>query len=142
SELIQLLQYTQDWPRMCESHIDIPDNIDCWADPEQIRKLLLNILHNCCIALKNMEGEIRVTAEEVSDDSGAEKTVIRITDNGTGIPELIIDKIFDPFFTTRENGTGLGLSIVKQIVMAHEGGITISSKERQETTAEVWLPLP
>ena len=72
----------------------------------------------------------------------AEKSIITIIDNGIGIPDLIIDKIYDPFFTTRDNGTGLGLSIVKQIVDAHKGGITISSKEHQGVTAEVWLPLP
>ncbi len=142
TEVIQLLKHTLDWPAKCESYLDIPDNIDCWADPEQIRKLLLNILHNCCIALKNMDGEIRITAEEVSDETGAERSVIKITDNGIGIPELIIDKIYEPFFTTRQNGTGLGLSIVKQIVDTHEGEISISSKENHGTTATVWLPLP
>ena len=142
NELIELLQQTQDWPEKCNSYIDIPEKTDCWADPEQIRKLLLNILHNCCVAMRNMEGEIRIIAEEDSDDSAAEKTIITIIDNGIGIPDLIIDKIYDPFFTTRENGTGLGLSIVKQIVNAHEGGITISSKKHQGATAEVWLPLP
>jgi two-component system sensor histidine kinase PilS (NtrC family) len=142
NEVIQLLQHTQDWPGKCQAFIDIQDKIDCWADPEQIRKLLLNILHNCCIALKNMEGEILVRAEEITDDNGTEKTIIRITDNGIGIPDLIIDKIFDPFFTTRENGTGLGLSIAKQIIEAHGGEISISSVEREGTTAVVWLPLP
>lgn len=142
NEAIQLLQQTQDWPDKCQSFIEIPENMACWADPEQIHKLLLNILHNSCVALKNMEGDIRVIAQETTDDSGAEKSVLTIIDNGIGIPDLIIDKIYDPFFTTHENGTGLGLSIVKQIVDTHEGGITISSKERQGTTAEVWLPLP
>ena len=89
-----------------------------------------------------MEGEIRVIAQETDDDSGTEKSVLTIIDNGIGIPDLIIDKIYDPFFTTRQNGTGLGLSIVKQIVNTHEGGIVISSKLHQGTTAEVWLPLP
>jgi signal transduction histidine kinase len=94
------------------------------------------------MAFKNKDGEIRVTAKEVTDNSGTEKTVLSIVDNGAGIPDLIIDKIYDPFFTTRENGTGLGLSIAKQIVNIHGGGITITSKKHQGTTAEVWLPLP
>ena len=141
-EIIQLLQYTHDWPEKCAEKIEMPEKIDCWGDPQQIHKLLINILHNCCIALKDMEGEIQVSAREAEDETGAEKTVLTISDNGRGIPDLIIDKIYEPFFTTRENGTGLGLSIAKQIVDAHEGSITVTSKERQGTTVEVWLPLP
>ena len=141
-EVIQLLKHTRDWPENCKSIIDIPEKIDCWADPQQIRQLLLNLLHNSCMALKNEQYEIRVTAREVTGETGSEKSVLTITDNGTGIPDLIIDKVFDPFFTTRENGTGLGLSIAKQIVDTHGGEITIRSKKHQGTTIEVMLPLP
>ncbi len=142
NDIIHLLQYTEDWPGKCTPVVDLPEKMDCWADPQQIRKLLLNLLHNSCLALKNMEGEIRVIAKEIEDESGAEKTVLTITDTGVGIADLIIDQIFEPFFTTRVNGTGLGLSIVKQITDAHEGGITVSSSDNKGTTAEVWLPLP
>jgi two-component system sensor histidine kinase PilS (NtrC family) len=142
NESIQILQHTQDWPEKCHPVLDIPEKMDCWADPQQIRKILLNILHNSCIALKNMEGKIRITAREIMDDKGAEKTVITIIDTGKGISDLVIDKIYEPFFTTRENGTGLGLSIVMQLVNAHEGGITIKSNEHTGTTTGIWLPLP
>ena len=142
-EVIQVLQHTHDWPVKCQAVVvEIPEKMDCWADPQQIRRLLLNILHNSCIALKNKGGEIRVIAKEAMDDAGTEKTVLTVIDTGQGISDLIIDKVYEPFFTTRENGTGLGLSIVKQIVAAHEGGITITSSENEGTTAEIWLPLP
>jgi two-component system sensor histidine kinase PilS (NtrC family) len=141
-EVIQILQHTQDWPDRCQALVDIPEKMACWADPQQILKILLNIMHNSCIALKNMEGEIRVKAREIMDDSGAEKTALTISDTGKGISDLVIDKIYEPFFTTREKGTGLGLSIVKQLVTAHEGGITITSIEQKGTTTEIWLPLP
>jgi len=141
-EMIQILQQTQDWPEKCVAVLDIPEKMDCWADPQQIQRLLLNLLHNSCVSLKNSAGEIRVTVREVEDDAGAEETVITISDTGRGIPDLIIDKIYEPFFTTRENGTGLGLSIVKQIVSVHEGDISISSAENKGTTAEIRLPLP
>lgn len=141
-EIIQLLQHTKDWPEKCLSVIDIPEKMDCWADPQQIYKVFLNILHNSCVALRNKEGEIRIIAHEEEDAEGAERTVISISDTGRGIPDLILEKIFEPFFTTRENGTGLGLSIVKQIVNAHGGIITITSSEKRGTTAKLWLPLP
>jgi len=141
-EIILLLRHTRDWPESCESIVDIPEQADCWADPQQIRQLLLNLLHNSCMSLRNEADEIRVTAGETTDDTGAEKSVITISDNGIGIPDLIIYKIYDPFFTTRENGTGLGLSIAKQIVDTHGGEITVTSKKNQGTTTEIWLPLP
>ena len=142
NEMIQVLQHTQDWPEKCRPVIDIPEKMDCWADPQQINRLLLNLLHNSCVSLKDGEGEIRIIAKEAEDETGAERTVITITDTGRGIPDQFIDKIYEPFFTTRDNGTGLGLPIVKQIVNVHEGDIFISSTENQGTTAEIWLPLP
>jgi two-component system sensor histidine kinase PilS (NtrC family) len=142
NEVIQLLEQTHDWPEKCQAIADIPEKMDCWADVQQIHKLLVNLLHNSCIAMENNAGEIRIIAREITEDSGEEKTVLTIIDNGRGISDLIIDKIFEPFFTTRENGTGLGLSIAKQIVETHDGVITISSREKKGTTAEVWLPLP
>jgi two-component system sensor histidine kinase PilS (NtrC family) len=142
NEVIQLLEQTHDWPEKCQAIADIPEKMDCWADVQQIHKLLVNLLHNSCIAMENNAGEIRIIAREITEDSGEEKTVLTIIDNGRGISDLIIDKIFEPFFTTRENGTGLGLSIVKQIVETHDGVITISSHEKKGTTAKVWLPLP
>jgi two-component system sensor histidine kinase PilS (NtrC family) len=141
-EVIQLLQHTQDWPEMCKSHIEIPEKMACWADHEQLRQFFLNILHNSCVALRNMEGLIQVIARETADDSGSERSIITIIDNGPGIPDLIIEKILDPFFTTRVNGTGLGLSIAKQIIDTHGGKMTIDSKEHEGTTVEVSLPLP
>ena len=141
-EIIQILKYSHDWPDKCKEIIEIPEKFDCWADPQQMHKLLLNILHNSCIALKNMEGEIRIIAKEIEDETGAERTVMTISDTGRGISDLIIDKIYEPFFTTRENGTGLGLSIAKQIVDTHDGEINITSTENKGTTAELWLPLP
>jgi two-component system sensor histidine kinase PilS (NtrC family) len=142
NEMIQILEQTKDWPEKCRAVLDIPEKIDCWADPQQIHKLFLNLLHNSCVALKNGEGEIRITAKEIEDEAGAEKTLITISDTGKGIPGPIIDKIYEPFFTTRENGTGLGLSIVKQIINVHDGDITITSAENKGTTAEFSLPLP
>lgn len=141
-EIILLLRHTRDWPDGCESVVEIPEQTDCWADPQQIRQLLINLLHNSCTSLRNEADEIRITARETTDETGVEKSVITISDNGIGIPDLIIDKIYDPFFTTRENGTGLGLSIAKQIVDTHGGEITVTSKKNQGTTTEIWLPLP
>lgn len=141
-EIIQTLQQTKDWPGKCRAVLDIPDKLDCWADPQQIHRLLLNLLHNSCVSLPHGEGEIQIMAWEIADDNGAESTFITIKDNGRGIPAGVIDTIYEPFFTTRENGTGLGLSIVKQIINVHGGGITITSEENKGTTVEFWLPLP
>lgn len=140
--VIQLLEHSQDWPARCKAIVDIPEKMDCWADAQQIHKLLINLLHNSCVAARNREGEIRIMARETTEESGEERTVITIIDNGIGISELIIDQVFEPFFTTRENGTGLGLSIAKQIVGTHNGSITINSRKNESTTVEVWLPLP
>lgn len=66
---------------------------------------------------------------------------VEITDNGSGIPEEVIDKIFDPFFTTKGigEGTGMGLDIVKKIIANHKGDIRVESQPGK-TTFLVCLP--
>jgi signal transduction histidine kinase len=55
--------------------------------------------------------------------------VVRVTDDGTGIPSEILENIFDPFFTTKPvgEGTGLGLDIVRRVVQWHNGEINVDS---------------
>ncbi|MBI3875487.1 MAG: Hpt domain-containing protein [Verrucomicrobia bacterium] len=68
--------------------------------------------------------------------------VLRVSDNGTGIPAKIREKIFDPFFTTKKPGacTGLGLATVANIVRSHSGFIRIESEVGCGTTFRIFLP--
>lgn len=59
--------------------------------------------------------------------------VIKVTDNGTGIPDEIIDDIFIPFFTTKKTGSGIGLSLCKQIMLLHKGKIQIKTIQGEGT---------
>ena len=67
--------------------------------------------------------------------------VIRLTDNGPGVPESIQDKVLQPFFTTKEDGTGLGLSIAARIVEQHGGRLDLISTEGEGTTFAITLPV-
>jgi signal transduction histidine kinase/ActR/RegA family two-component response regulator len=72
---------------------------------------------------------------------------LRISDNGIGIPEDMVDKVFDRFFqvdsssTRQYGGSGLGLSIVQEIVQAHNGRIFVESREEEGTTFLILMPL-
>ena len=67
---------------------------------------------------------------------------IKISDNGNGIPQKIVDKIFQPFFTTKRTGqgTGLGLSLSYDIIKAHGGEIKVETKEGEGTEFIIQLP--
>ncbi len=68
--------------------------------------------------------------------------VFRITDNGIGIPDDVIDAVFNPFFTTKDvgHGTGLGLYMAKTIIERYMGGILTAKCENGETIFEIRLP--
>ena len=59
--------------------------------------------------------------------SGTGSIIIKIVDNGEGIPESEHEKIFIPFYSTKKNGSGIGLSLSKQIMHLHNGSISVSS---------------
>jgi two-component system, NtrC family, nitrogen regulation sensor histidine kinase NtrY len=107
-----------------------PRTLELTADSEQIEQVLINLIINSIQSLSNTpDPEISMNAQ--LDDRG--KIVIRVIDNGPGIPEDIIEKIFIPFFSTKQEGSGIGLSFSRQIIRAHGGNMRVSSKPGKET---------
>ena len=94
------------------------------AKPEEIQQVALNIIRNSVQAM-NGKGKIRIGTEHRDGN-----IVIRIQDNGPGIPKDFVTKIFDPFFTTKAQGegTGLGLNLVHRIVQSYGGEIRVDSE--------------
>ncbi len=72
----------------------------------------------------------------------SDKISISVKDNGSGIPQKIIDKIFQPFFTTKPTGqgTGLGLSLSYDIIKVHGGKIKVETKEGEGSEFIIQLP--
>ena len=112
---------------------DLPE-VECAAS--QINQVLLNILTNAAQAIDDF-GVIRLQSRAL--DEGVE---IRISDNGSGMPETVRQRIFDPFYTTKPvgQGTGLGLSISYQIITQHGGSIAVASTPGAGTEFRLWLP--
>jgi signal transduction histidine kinase len=86
-------------------------------------------------------GSIVIQEEEALLPLLGRVAVIRLKDNGPGIPESIHDQIFQPFFSTKEEGTGLGLSIAFRIIEEHQGRLDVQSNEGQGSTFIITLPI-
>jgi len=110
------------------------------ADPEQLKEVLVNIIVNACEAM-GQGGSIVIYEETDIEQEKLRSAVIRISDNGPGIPDAIQSKIMEPFFTTKEEGTGLGLSIAARIVQEHGGRLGVLSSEGIGSTFIITLPI-
>ena len=116
--------------------------------PQDFSRVLLNIFNNAHYALdeKRKElGETFIPKIKISTQSKGGELIIKIRDNGTGIPEDIKKQIFNPFFTTKPTGqgnTGLGLSISYDIIVqVHEGNLEVNSESGEFTEFVIKLPL-
>ncbi len=109
------------------------------ADPEQLKEALINLLVNAYEAVGD-GGSIVIREEEGVAEPLGQVVVIRVSDNGPGIPESIQEKLFQPFFSTKEEGTGLGLSIAFRIVEEHGGWLSLKSREGGGATFVITLP--
>ncbi|MBW2328170.1 MAG: PAS domain S-box protein [Deltaproteobacteria bacterium] len=126
----------------CTIVVEIPDQLFCWADRQQLQIILSHLLENSCTASSQTLHPVVITARE---DKQQKQNVIciQVIDQGPGITEEIREHIFTPFYSTREDSTGLGLSIVKQLLGHHDGEITIlDRKEGAGCIVEICLPLP
>jgi len=110
------------------------------ADPEQLKEVLVNIIVNACEAMDG-GGSIGIYEEESFVKPLGRAAVIRLVDDGPGIPESIREKVFEPFFTTKEEGSGLGLSIATRIVEEHGGRLELASREGEGSTFIISLPI-
>jgi len=93
-------------------------------DRHLIEQVLINLILNAIDATDQIENaQINISAS--LNLKG--QTTILVKDNGTGIPDEILDSIYVPFFTTKKNGSGIGLSLSKQIMLLHKGKIKITT---------------
>jgi len=95
------------------------------ADINLIEQVLINLVVNAIEAVKDREEPNIILSAEIQNN----KTLVKVTDNGLGMPPELLDKIFIPFFSTRKTGSGIGLSLCKQIMLLHKGNIQVQSSE-------------
>ena len=113
-----------------------------WADSDQLNQVLTNLIVNAQHALQEVHGprKLRITSSFRKQKG---EVVVKIKDNGRGIPDEILGRIFEPFFTTKEvgTGTGIGLAVCHRIVEAHGGKIRIDSTPGEGAAFVVRLPV-
>jgi len=117
-----------------------------FADRNEIQQVLINLLFNAADATQREGGTIRIHTENQAgrDNSRAiRRVVMRVADNGIGIPPEHLNRVFDPFFTTKPagSGVGLGLSLCQRIILANRGTVRIDSEVGRGTSVTICLPV-
>lgn len=111
------------------------------ADIEQLKEIFVNLISNACEAMGAAGGKITISEEEGTAENIGRAALVRISDNGPGIPHEIQGKIFEPFYTTKSEGTGLGLAIAARILEDHGGTISVRSEPGFGATFTIILPI-
>ena len=114
--------------------------------PEEVERAVRHVVGNAIDAAREaaprVDGPPRVRVETVAED---DRVLIRVRDNGPGIPEALQGRVFEPFYTTKQDGqrTGLGLALAHDVVVLRHGGqIVLDSIERAGTMVTIALPAP
>lgn len=114
---------------------DLKDpNLLLEIDSYLIEQVLINLILNALDATEKVANPKVIVSANIGHNGKAQ---LRVKDNGTGIPEEIIDSIFVPFFSTKKTGSGIGLSLCKQIMLLHSGKIQIQSNEDSGTSVSL-----
>ena len=111
------------------SRID-PETLEITADPALIEQVLINLCKNAVEAMDAVE-QPRIDLVAATDRQGS--PVIKVIDNGKGIPGEVLERIFIPFFTTKQRGSGIGLSLSRQIMRLHKGTLSVDSRPGVQT---------
>ncbi len=113
-----------------------PNLQDLYLDPDQIRRVFINLFDNALDAL-SPEGTIAISTWLHPE---TRRVRIEFSDNGKGIQPQDREKLFLPHFTTKKRGTGLGLAIVSRIILDHNGLIQVRDNHPRGTTFIIELP--
>lgn len=106
------------------------------AASAELASVIANMIQNS-IQVCECTPEIEVWAGAVNQHM----MLIRVSDNGPGIPDDLIDQVFDPFFTTRAAGTGLGLAVLASVVQRHGGTVHAANREAGGAQFTILLPV-
>jgi signal transduction histidine kinase len=125
---------------MGQNRLTILKNLDLTsrvsADPDQLRKVITNLLLNAHDAI-NGEGQVRISTAQ-----RANWAVLTVSDTGCGMsPDFLRNSLFRPFQTTKKDGMGIGMFHSKTIVEAHQGRMEVESEPGAGSTFRVLLPL-
>lgn len=117
--------------------VHLPENeLQIWADEEQIQLVLINIIKNAKEALAQTDNaRIQITLITTQNNY-----YINVEDNGPGIVPEAIERIFIPFYTTKKEGSGIGLALSRQIMQLHQGKLSVSSTQGKQTTFTLQFP--
>ena len=113
-----------------------PNLAQLTIDPEQIRRVLINLFENATDAIDE-GGAIQISTKILD---GKKWVRIEFSDNGAGISSSDREKLFLPHFTTKKRGTGLGLAIVNRIIIDHNGTIKVQDNYPKGITFIIDLP--
>lgn len=133
--------------------LDLEADPALWADPVQLRQVVLNLVVNAAEAIGDRPGTIHVRTREATEGPPARAVghaghrstpgpaaVLEVEDTGPGIDPEVVDRLFDPFYTTRFTGRGLGLAAAQGIVRAHGGAIAVDGRPGEGARFRVFLP--
>lgn len=119
-------------------HWQIPPGFAVTADPNQLYRVLSNLIRNAAEAIQatGVPGEIAVRADRVGTQD-----IVTIADTGPGLPDQAVARLFEPYtHSTRRGGSGLGLAIAHELVSAQNGSLTLLSTGPEGTQFQISLP--
>lgn len=118
-------------------HLQLSSNLSVIKlDQGLMKRVLTNLLTNAVQAMEKISGDIMLSA-----DIDGRNFVVKITDEGTGIPDNVQAKLFQPLVTSKAKGMGMGLSVCKRIVEAHGGQLTLENNRKKGAIAIIKIPL-
>ena len=137
--LADLVQNVRDASQPVDSNItwriDLPSRLAVLVDPDQLFRVLLNLVQNALEAMGE-RGELRIAAR-----LGAELLEIEVADTGPGIPDQVRARLFEPFAgSSKTAGNGLGLAICRELMRAHGGEIELAGTSERGTVFRLRLP--
>lgn len=117
---------------------DLDDLPPIPADTAGLNQAFLNLITNSLDAVEPKTGVVTVSSKY---DSMHRNVIVKIIDNGSGIPANQLDRIFTPFYSSKgQKGTGLGLAVAKKVIEEHQGTIEVESSGSEGTTFTISLP--
>lgn len=130
-------------PQLSTKQVELINGVEnslwLYADKEQMRLLLLNLLLNAVEAVLE-KGRIDVDAVSNMDEWGKEWVNLRVADNGGGVAHEDLEHVFDAYFTRKETGVGLGLALVKRIAEEHGGTAQVFNQSSGGACFEIRIP--